>query len=1039
MSHEEQNPPDLSDPVRESEERRMGASTSTAAVDQDDGTPAITTAPALIPSSNALSQQALTTAASLTPNPPAQGTPFPGLQQTPPPPQDHQQRSRTPTAAFTNPTKARALASKLVLDSWKSLQLVRVTQGSQVHLAVESLSGGCVALTNSALTTPSVGGSRMEPAVAYSVRARACFLANGGEVFKAPPAGSTAAFDPEDRWKSLRAAVTPTVDANKHYVGAAYVGYNSLMHGPVFARLFKDAESPARPKPPAPKAPAPKAATPKVPAAAKGRGKRPYNQTEEDNEPRVKRKTASSEEHRTTFALKGLETYKYPLNQLCGQRVIPHYLLTSRCNLLFLKQVLCGRPLEDLLQPVPANWAVGIATHTAESIAKGAALTPMTKRPLGSWDGLDQHMVGQLEKPGELAGPDNLPVADLVSDATLLFRGGRAPSGFIYAAPLCLLMAYPPELLTLLQGFARSLKNDLLPIPHLYLAAHLWVDICQDITRQNEKYTMDSAVKEPKPKKASEEADSRAASGKAKGKNLKVAPEEPKVNKDDVPMVTLAEFLVYYNHWLRWAALWMGLAEFPHPFRFVREAVDQDKRILKMQDLPSLDQDRVRELIEKTRLRPELAGKVPGLSHHTRVNIFPENIPGVDRVRMHHLIGGEESTKTAIALTGLEDISLIGLESYEQPIPDNTMTLASGACQYRTAKWPSHRHHMLYSIPGKKVGEAETKFVQFAWRRNDPTRDPVIPRREELVVKEPSPKRHDDRLKPEGEWQPEKVRQYLEESREHYAQVIPKYLKPVWPYELILDEYHRLAPLGVDLPPPPELDGPLPLSWKATAPPTVRFAEEAKEEVTGPEGLQDEAAYNHLMTGWAGLPEDCHFVWIDGLEKLRGLEPQQRKTKTLLDLVRDCLLMEKADKGFVEDVVQRVEKGEKLEEEVLFSKLPSAFGRILGVGPMDGVPAQQNPWGNHYAMQTKPRQEDATFSVEFLLELIQKVQGVEGSRRPKWVAQIIESVKKTVGLIDELQLGNEAWLQDWKALVIPAEVSADVETTTVQEGEGPSV
>ncbi|KAL6886667.1 hypothetical protein HDV57DRAFT_491058 [Trichoderma longibrachiatum] len=340
-------------------------------------------------------------------------------------------------------------------------------------------------------------------------------------------------------------------------------------------------------------------------------------------------------------------------------------------------------------------------------------------------------------------------------------------------------------------------------------------------------------------------------------------------------------------------------------------------------------------------------------------------------------------------------------------------------------------------------GVQEQQGVQFMWWMNDPTGDPLSPPREEFMaeepwVEEPSPEPRDDRLKPEGEWQPEKVRQYFQETRQHYDQVIPKYMRPVWPYELILDRYGRLAPLGADLPPPPEVDGPLPLSWKAKAP---RFEEEAKEEdMTGPEGLQDEAAYDHLMTGWAGLPKDCHFVWIDGLEKLRGMEPQQRKTKTLLDLVRGCVLMENADKDYVMRVIDRVVKGEKLEDEVLSSKLPSAFGRILGVGPLDGVPAQKKPWEDHYAPYLRnDRQEDANCAVAYLLDTLQHVQRREGPDRQRWVDLVVELAQETAGFIDDLQLGNEAWLGDWKALVTPAEVPADVETTIAPERERPSV
>jgi hypothetical protein len=52
------------------------------------------------------------------------------------------------------------------------------------------------------------------------------------------------------------------------------------------------------------------------------------------------------------------------------------------------------------------------------------------------------------------AGPQNPKVLDLVPDATVLYRDADEPSGYVYSAPLCGLLTYPPELIIELKRFA---------------------------------------------------------------------------------------------------------------------------------------------------------------------------------------------------------------------------------------------------------------------------------------------------------------------------------------------------------------------------------------------------------------------------------------------------------------------------------------------------------------------------------------------------------------------------------------------------------
>lgn len=59
-----------------------------------------------------------------------------------------------------------------------------------------------------------------------------------GEPFRAPPANSTNSYCEDDKWGTLRKRVVPALRDGKHFVKAIYVGFGSLMHGPVFAHEY---------------------------------------------------------------------------------------------------------------------------------------------------------------------------------------------------------------------------------------------------------------------------------------------------------------------------------------------------------------------------------------------------------------------------------------------------------------------------------------------------------------------------------------------------------------------------------------------------------------------------------------------------------------------------------------------------------------------------------------------------------------------------------------------------------------------------------
>lgn len=120
-------------------------------------------------------------------------------------------------------------------------------------------------------------------------------------------------------------------------------------------------------------------------------------------------------------------------------------------------------------------------------------------------------------------------------------------SGFVYLASPLAVMTFPDGLCGCLSAFARQFSRDALHPTALLLGAMLWVQVTEDGNLMPENFT------------------SNAIDGR---RDARLWP---------VPSVHLAEFLVYFPHWLQ-THQYPRLMEFVHPLRFVRHAVDTDVR-----------------------------------------------------------------------------------------------------------------------------------------------------------------------------------------------------------------------------------------------------------------------------------------------------------------------------------------------------------------------------------------------------------------------------------------------------------------------------
>ncbi|KAL6864047.1 hypothetical protein J3F83DRAFT_185961 [Trichoderma novae-zelandiae] len=433
-------------------------------------------------------------------------------------------------------------------------------------------------------------------------------------------------------------------------ITAAYIGFDSCMQGPVFARGDKHATNANNPN------------SRKVIASNEA------NEADEANEP---------EESNDTFDLKGLTFRCDSASSLVGHGFIPHFALTSCANLDLLRRLLTGYPLELVLQHyTKVSEYFRHVRKLVQDLKIGNSLTPFVYldpdvRPRLVPGGDMRHVLQH-----ELFGPSDLnrPLSQIACDATLLVRQDKdgVLSGYRHQDALVEALEYPVELLKMLKDFALLYPNDILPLRTLLLGCHLWADITGHRTLSLERFF-------------------------EKRKDQSAVPQVP-----DIP---LAVCLIYYPHWLKWTE-WMGLSEFPHPFRFMSQAIksDMDNEAIGV-DPDSIDQGRAYSLIAKAKSRIPLAGA----AH--RVEIMPCYMPGS---AMPPMFGPMviRPEKVPLALTGLPDVRYLGLKSYVRP--DNSKDERPARIQsirrtskYTTVALPKHVSDDLFITPGSLLRSSE--------------------------------------------------------------------------------------------------------------------------------------------------------------------------------------------------------------------------------------------------------------------------------------------------------------------------------------------
>lgn len=442
----------------------------------------------------------------------------------------------------------------------------------------------------------------------FKLLARCTFLSDGSDNQNNTEANQLRLKDLSQLEKELKG----TTVNGKTYVSAAYLGFSMEMKGVVFMRkeLWCARNSDNYSQLPLPK-------------PTRGR-------------------TSSLEhlihgpvhEHAARFNLKGVSLR-------CGlspssptikhQDVILHYLAMTEANLVMLKRLVSGEPLETFLTTAKGRKAYDLyVDKLIQGLRKGAAIAPFSFiNPPVSSDALPgSNSSGSLQADAKPRGDNNRHLSEVTPnpDPATQYVGPEALTGFVYHAAPAGAFEYPPELIRLLKEFALRYPNDFLPLRLMLLACHLWFDIITHPDLQLEWSMLER---------------------KRAGKRF-----------NGVSEVSLAAFIVYFAHWLSWTES-MGLFEHPHPFRFVSKAYESDQVHAGFAvNAKHIPQDRVIMLMR------QVTSRIPNMDNAKRIALIPSRVPGTKMPPMHHWSFLEFPNDIPFALTGLPHLGYLGLHSY---------------------------------------------------------------------------------------------------------------------------------------------------------------------------------------------------------------------------------------------------------------------------------------------------------------------------------------------------------------------------------------
>ncbi|KAK5992566.1 hypothetical protein PT974_05979 [Cladobotryum mycophilum] len=318
-------------------------------------------------------------------------------------------------------------------------------------------------------------------------------------------------------------------------------------------------------------------------------------------------------------------------NTSLSRLFIPHFSMLFPGNMIAVKKHVSG---------ITIKHAFGKDQQTSERIMKerseiaarlfyGAPIRPMMKKAEeangvnGKVNTLDDWLTPRI-KQEDLHSTDNQYGATISYSPQLLRRGNaKRLTGYQLQLPLVLLNNYPKGLVTEVVNFLAKSPKELISLNVALAACHVWADIYNHPDKQIEWCV------------------------------------SQKGNPTKVPDVSLAKFIIYFPHLLRWTE-YQGLAEYPHACRFVEcmYGADVSCHARFRIDDHDISERKVQKLLK------QVESKVSEIPTTYRVSMLPSMMPGTTMPSLAHVDFIRQPESSEILLTGIGSVSNHGLPSY---------------------------------------------------------------------------------------------------------------------------------------------------------------------------------------------------------------------------------------------------------------------------------------------------------------------------------------------------------------------------------------
>ncbi|KAF5570968.1 hypothetical protein FPHYL_803 [Fusarium phyllophilum] len=306
--------------------------------------------------------------------------------------------------------------------------------------------------------------------------------------------------------------------------------------------------------------------------------------------------------------------------------VILHYSLTVPGNLRALKLLLLEKDWSRALHggDLTVEGAKDLARQSAQSLYDGRTPVTVARIKPATTTQVPNHKKPCLKRsviPDESYGPGNRQLHEILPRVkpNLWFN---EPMDFVYKAPYMSNMQYPERLYHELAIFAKAHSDDKFNATAMLFAIQLWVDI-----EEHPDKMLEYCVAEP------------------------------------LPSVSLAVFVVYFEHWLK-IHEHLQCLRFIHPFRLIHLLywndilVPYNRNSVSYVKEDAIDSERVRWYVL------DAEAWDPEISVTERVDLYPFMMTGSKMVYPQDIPNRFRLSETQQAMVGMPDLRVLGSPSY---------------------------------------------------------------------------------------------------------------------------------------------------------------------------------------------------------------------------------------------------------------------------------------------------------------------------------------------------------------------------------------